>query len=407
MAVSRRRFMQAGLGMLSVYMAAPHALMLAAQAAEFQSRRSGSKVLVLVQMGGGNDGLNTVIPYGMGQYYALRPVIGIAQDKVLHLNDQVGLNPNMDALQGLFKDGKMAVIQGVGYPSPNRSHFRSIEIWQTGNPEKIIETGWLGRYLDLSDGTNLFTAINVEPSLPKSLASNKCMVPSVANVNDFAFRTDPQYRADHDDQLATFNNVYQSFDLKRPGVDLLRDAGLDANKASEYLQKIVRGYKSDVKYPGNPFGNQLKFISQMLVGGVDAKIFTITHDGFDTHSNQLGVQNRLLKAFSDGIAAFYKDLEAHGLHDDVMIVAFSEFGRRVAENNGRGTDHGTAAPVYVIGNKIKGGLYGDHPSLVDLDQGDLKYHIDFRSVYATVLDKWLAADSRQVLGANYDQLPFV
>jgi uncharacterized protein (DUF1501 family) len=337
----------------------------------------------------------------------VRPVIGIAQDKVLRLNDQIGFNPNMDGMHDLFKQGKIALIQGVGYPIPNRSHFRSIEIWQTANPDKIIETGWLGRYLDLADSNNLFAAVNVEPALPKTLASNKCMVPSVSNVFDFKFRTDPQYMADHDAQLQTFNSIYQSFELKRPEVEVLRDAGLDANKASDYLQKIVRGYKSDVKYPNGNFGNGLKFIAQMLAGGVDAKIFTVNHDGFDTHTNQLGVQNRLLKTFSDGIAAFYKDLEAHGLQDDVVVMAFSEFGRRVAENNGRGTDHGTAAPVYIIGSKVKGGIYGDHPSLTDLDEGDLKHGLDFRSVYATLLDKWMNADSREVLGQHFETIQFV
>jgi uncharacterized protein (DUF1501 family) len=407
MSISRRRFIQ-GLGAVSFFLSAPHTLALAAQAAEFRPRGAGSKVLVLVQMGGGNDGLNTVVPYSMGQYYSFRPVISIAQDKILKLDDHVGFNPNMDALHGLFTQGKVAVVQAVGYPTPNRSHFRSIEIWQTGNPEKIIETGWLGRYLDYGDfNDNLFAAVNVEPALPKSLASNKCMVPSVSNVFDFKFRTDPKFVADHDTQLQAFNSIYENFELKRPEVDLLRKAGIDANKASDYLQKIVRGYKSDVKYPNGSFGNGLKFIAQMLAGGVDAKIFTVNIDGFDTHSNQLGVQNRLLKNFSDGISAFYRDLTNHYLQDDVLIVAFSEFGRRVAENNGRGTDHGTAAPVYVIGSQVKGGVYGDHPSLTNLDEGDLKFATDFRSIYATVLDKWLNADSRQILGRDFDKLPIV
>ena len=396
---------------MSLYMSAPHLMMLAAQAAEFQPRQPGkSKILVVVQMGGGNDGLNTVVPYGMGQYYTARPTIGIAQDKVLHINDQIGLNPNMDKLYDLYNSKKVAIVLGAGYPNPNRSHFRSIEIWQTANPDKIIETGWLGRYLDCTESKNadnLFSAVNVEPTLPKTLQANNVLVPSVSNVFDFRFRTDPQYMADRDTQIKTFNDVYSSFELKRPEVDLLRKVGADASMASDYLQKIVRAYKSDVKYPGGSFGNGLKFIAQMIAGGVDSRIYTVNLDGFDTHTNQLGVQNRLLGQFSDGISAFYKDLEQHGLQDDVVVFAFSEFGRRVAENNGRGTDHGTAEPIWVIGSQVKGGLYGDQPNLTNLDDGDLKFNTDFRCVYATLLEKWMGADSREILGQNFDLMPFV
>jgi uncharacterized protein (DUF1501 family) len=409
MSISRRTFIKSGISALSVSLIAPRLFLSSAQAAGFDTRQPGeSKIFVILQMGGGNDGLNMVVPYGLGQYYSVRPTIGIEQSKVLHLNNQIGLNPNMDALHELYKAGKVALVQGVGYPSPNRSHFRSIEIWQTANPEKIIDTGWLGRYLDLSQsGDNLFAAVNVEPTLPKTLAATKCLVPSVNNVFEFTFRTDPQFAADRDVQRKAFEGIYDSFALKRPEVDLLRKVGTDANQASDYLQKIVRNYKSEVKYPNGQVGNGLKFIAQMISGGVNARIFSVNLDGFDTHTNQLGAQNRLLKQLSDGIAAFYQDLELHGLQDDVVLMTFSEFGRRVAENNGRGTDHGTAAPLFVVGGKIKGGVYGDHPSLTNLDEGDLKYNVDFRCVYATILEKWIGADSRQILGQNFDILPIV
>lgn len=410
MALSRRQFLQ-GLGLMGWYLSAPHELLLSAQAAEFAPRTPGkSKVLVLIQMAGGNDGLNTVVPYADNTYYGVRPTIGIKPDKVLRLNDSFGFNPNMEELHKLYLDGKVAVIQGAGYPNPNRSHFRSIEIWQTGQPDKIAETGWLGRYLDCADCTkngNIFAAVNVDPTLPKTLLSHKSMVPSVTNVFDFKFRTDPHYLQDRETQLRTFESIYSSFDSKRPHADLLRKTGLEANKASDYLQKIVRAYRSDVKYPDGNFGNGLKFIAQMIAGGVDSRIFTVSLDGFDTHTNQLSGQNRLLKQLSDGVGAFYADLKQHGAADDVVVFAFSEFGRRVAENNGRGTDHGTAAPVYVIGNAIKGGLYGDMPSLTNLDAGDLKYTTDFRCVYATLLDRWMKADSKQILGQQFDYLGFV
>jgi uncharacterized protein (DUF1501 family) len=413
MTISRRKFIESGLGLMGMCLSMPQLLALGAQAAEFNPRSAGkSKILVVVQMGGGNDGLNTVVPYANDAYYKFRPIIGIKPDKVLPLNGELGFNPNMTGLQELYKQGKLAIIQAVGYPNPNRSHFRSIEIWQTAQPDKIVETGWLGRYLDHADcqgpeNSNLFAAVNVEPTLPKTLSASKVLVPSVSNVFDFRFRTDPLYVADRETQVKTFESIYDSFDLQRPNAELLRKVGLDANQASDYLQKIVRAYKGDVRYPDGNFGNGLKFIAQMIAGGVNSSIYTVNLDGFDTHTNQLGTQNRLLKQLSEGVSAFYKDLIAHNLQDDVVIFAFSEFGRRVGENNGRGTDHGTAEPVYIIGSSVKGGIYGDHPSLSDLDAGDLKYKTDFRCIYATLLDKVLKADSRQILGQNFDYIPFV
>lgn len=411
MTISRRTFITGGLGLMSVYLSAPQMLLLGAQAAEFSPRIAGkSKVLVVVQMSGGNDGLNTVVPYGLGNYYQVRPNIGIKAEDVLRLDDQIGLNPNMDGMHKLFKNGNLAVVQAVGYPNPNRSHFRSIEIWQTGQPERIGSTGWLGRYLDLaSDGKsdNIFPAVNVEPTLPKTLASAKVMVPSVSNVYDFKFRTDPAYQQDRNVQVRAFNDIYDSFNLKRSNVDLLRRVGVDANKASEYLNKVVRSYKADVKYPDGSFGKGLKFIAQMISGAVNSSIYTVNLDGFDTHTNQLRPQNNLLKQLSEGVSAFMADMEQHGLQDDVVVLAFSEFGRRVAENGSRGTDHGTAEPVFLIGKNVKGGIYGDHPSLSSLDDGDLRYKIDFRSIYSTLLDRWLKADSKQILAAQFDTIPFI
>lgn len=410
MSISRRKFLQ-GLGLMSVYLSAPEALLLSAQAAEYAPRAVGkSKILVLVQMTGGNDGLNTVVPYNNGTYYQLRPTLAVKPEQVLPLDKEIGFNPNMTALHELFKQGKVAVVQGVGYPNPSRSHFRSIEIWQTAQPDAIVETGWLGRYLDCADCTrngNVFAAVNVDPTLPKTLQSNRIMVPSVSNVFDFKFRTDPRYLQDRETQVRAFEDIYGSFQSKRPNADLLRNAGLEANKASDYLQKIVRGYSSEVKYPDGSFGNGLKFISQMISGGVDSRIFTVSLDGFDTHTNQANLQNKLLNQFSEGVAAFYTDLERNNLQDDVVILGFSEFGRRVVENNGRGTDHGTAAPLYVIGSQVKGGVFGEHPSMTVLDEGDLKYKTDFRSVYATVLDRWMGADSGEILGKRFEYIPFV
>ena len=410
MTISRRDLIKNGLGALAFSFGASEFINLAAQASNLSPRKPGaSKILVVVQLSGGNDGLNTVIPYSMGSYYQARPTIGVKGEKVLKLNSDVGFHPAMTGLHELYKLGKVAVVQGVGYPGPNRSHFRSIEIWQTGDAEKIAETGWLGRYLDVccAGKEDLFPAVNVDPMLPKTLFGSKVNVPSVSNIDDFRFLTDPQFKPDRDVQIKAFNDIYESFNVKRPHMDLLRKAGIDANLASDKLHQLVKQYNSDITYPPGTFGNSLKFISQMITGGLNCAIYGASLDGFDTHTNQLTPQGGLLKQLSDGLAAFHNDLKKKQLDDDVVVLVFSEFGRRVAENGGRGTDHGTAAPVLVVGSTVHGGVYGSHPSLTDLDSGDLKYKIDFRNVYATLLNKWMQCDSKAVLGQRFEELGFI
>lgn len=410
MSISRRDLIKNGLGALILSFGANEFFSLAAQASNLAPRKQGSsKILVAVQLSGGNDGLNTIVPYNQGAYYQARPMIGIKPDKVLPLNNELGFHPSMAALHGLYKNGKVAVIQAVGYPSPNRSHFRSIEIWQTGEPDKISDTGWLGRYLDLSCAgkDDLFPAVNVDPMLPKTLFGSRVNVPSVSNINDFRFLTDPQFKPDRDVQIKAFNDIYDSFNLKRPHMDLLRKAGMDANLASDQLHQLVQKYSSKTSYPNGSFGNSMKFIAQMITGGLNCSVYGASLDGFDTHTNQPGQQDRLLKQLSDGLSAFHEDLKAKQLDDDVIVMVFSEFGRRVAENGGRGTDHGTASNVILLGSALKGGIYGSPASLSDLDAGDLKYRTDFRSIYATLLNGWLPCDSKAVLGQRFEDLGFI
>ncbi|MBA3993219.1 MAG: transcriptional initiation protein Tat [Cyanobacteria bacterium DS2.3.42] len=406
MTVSRRKFIHGGLSMLGLMLSAEELFKLSAQAAGSASQRQ----LVLIQLSGGNDGLNTVIPFGTGAYYDARPQIAVPQNDVLKLNDAVGLHPQMTGMQELFNAGNLAIVEGAGYTSPNRSHFRSIEIWQTGEPDKIGDTGWLGRYLDLASGDKehkALPAVNVDPMLPKTLFARKIVVPSVNNIYEFRFRTDPHFRKDRDTQIEAFSDIYKDFDSKRPHADFLRKAGLEANHASDYLLKIVKSYKSTVKYPAGRLGDGLKFIAQMITGGVTAPVFTVSLDGFDTHANQQRSQAGLLKQLSDSLLAFQNDLKAHSLDDQVITLVFSEFGRRVQENSGKGTDHGTAEPLFIVGSAVKGGIYGEFPSLTALDNGDLKHTIDFRTVYATVLERWLGADSVQVLGKRFEILPIL
>jgi uncharacterized protein (DUF1501 family) len=413
MKVTRRNFLKSGVSMAGLCLGWSQLQTIAAYAANFEPRKPGSsKILVLVEMSGGNDGVNTVIPYSSTAYYKARPQLAIKQDNVLTLNNDLGLHPSMTGMHQLFGEGKLAVIAGAGYPNPNRSHFRSIEIWQTAQPERIIETGWLGRYLDLSGAAKtangkLFPAINVEPTLPKTLSADRTVVPSVADVNQFRFLTDSHYDQDRKCQLDSFKRIYSSFDLQRPEVKMLKEVGLDAMEASDYLLRVVKEYKNNVTYPDTAFARSLKFVAQLISAGVDARVYNVGLGGFDTHAAQSGAHANLLKTLSEGITAFQKDLEDHGVDKDVMLMTFSEFGRRVAQNNGNGTDHGTAEPLFIVGSAVTGGVYGDYPSLTNLDSGDLKFTVDFRNVYSTVLDRWLSADSQQVLGAKYDHLKFV
>ncbi len=409
MALSRRGFLKGGLA-AGIFLSASQLLQLSAMGAEnhFARRKPGQRILVVVQLNGGNDGLNMVIPFTESAYYQQRPSLAIAEDKILKISSHVGLHPAMTDLRKLFSDGKIAIVQGAGYPNANRSHFRSIEIWQTAEPEKLADTGWLGRYLDrCSDVHNIFPAINLDPSLPKTLVGDHVNVPTVPNVNEFKFRVDGFLTSDKTNVISTFDDIYDSFDLKRPHIDLLRNAGKDAIKASDELHKLTRQYKSKTDYPQSGFGNSMKFIAQMITGGLPTTIYGANLDGFDTHANQTRQQENLLKDLSKAMSAFQADLEEHGLGQEVLTLVFSEFGRRVGENGGRGTDHGTAGPVLLMGSSLRGGLYGEQPSLGKLDQGDLKYTIDFRSIYSTLLSGWFQVDSREILGHQFENLRFV
>lgn len=410
MSVTRRNFLKGGLG-LYLSLSTAELWQLAAQAAP---RASGSsKILIIIQLAGGNDGLNMVVPYATDAYAKLRPTIAIKPKDVLQLDSNIGLHNSMSELSDMFKKGNLAVIQGVGYPEANRSHFRSAEIWQTAEPRKVKDTGWLGRYLDYSAPSKknasetFFPAINVDPILSKTLSAEKVIVPSVNNVAEFRFKADPKQEVDRLAQIDTFNEIYKDYKLSRRYVEQLREVGMDTTSASDYLNKIVQSYKSTADYPNDGFGKSLKFIAQLITGGVNCRVYNVSLGGFDTHTNENRVQEGLLRKLSQGLHALYADLEAHDMHKDVLAMTFSEFGRRVGENGSKGTDHGTAAPMLIVGGGIAGGIYGDHPNLTDLQDGDLKYKVDFRNVYATILDRWMGADSKTILGDKFDQMDFI
>jgi len=409
MKISRRKLLIKGAQAGTFCLSAGELLKLAACAAEPQA--TAPRALVVIWLNGGNDGLNMVVPYADSAYYAARPGIAIKPGEVLKLNDKVGLNPAMSGLSRIYADGHLAVCQAVGYPRANRSHFHSRDIWETGSPDGFVASGWLGRALDHLESesrarqiVSILPAVNLDPVLPKSLVSHHIAVPTVNNLADFDFRTDPKFAGDRKTQLSALNDIYQNFALGRPHVELLREAGLAANKASDKLAKIVQGYKAGASYPGGGLGDALRFVSQMVCGGVNARIYNLSLGGFDTHINQRAGQGNQLRQLSDAVAAFHQDLAAHHLDRSVITLIYSEFGRRVGENGSQGTDHGAAAPVLLVGKAVSGGVYGEHASLTSLDEGDLKYAIDYRQIYASILDKWFGLDPHEVLGKNFEEI---
>jgi uncharacterized protein (DUF1501 family) len=376
-----------------------------AQAPLAGSAPSDDRVLVLVNLAGGNDGLNTVVPYAMPQYYRYRPTIGVPQSDVLRLNDEVGFNPSLKSLKAMFDRGEVAVIQGVGYPKPDHSHFRSQEIWQTADPDGYDSTGWIGRYLDASRPAkdHLFDAVAIAPVLPELFGARTVDVPAIdGDLRGYGLASDRTrggagaFRAMLADASLPFTSPYLA---------KVTEIEADAQRGSEELPKLIAGYKPEAQYPATNLGRSLALAAQMIGSKLGTRVVYVTHGSFDTHTYQKPTQDRLLAQLADALSAFYADLAAHGDDGRVLTMTFSEFGRRVAENASRGTDHGEAAPVFLIGGGVKGGVYGRHPSLDVLDNGDITYTTDFRSVYATVIERWLGRSPTGILSAPFPTLP--
>jgi len=415
---SRREFLVNGLAFVGLGLAMPTFLMQAAQAQAMDPLAvnlppiPGGKILVVVEMSGGNDGLNTVIPYTDLGYAKARPVIGLPVSDVVKLSSTVGLHPNMGAFKGMFDKGQLAVMTGVGYPNPNRSHFQSMDVWQTGNTEIDVRerTGWLARYFD-KDGHfqgNPLSGITLGSALPLTLFSDSVPASVIGGGSDFGFRQDGPDKK----QVETLRALYSQGTVAGSNAEFVRNVGSEAYSSSLELKKAFKDYDikagEHAKYPqGNGLAGGLQTIAKLITGGVGTRVYYLSTGGFDTHANQPRQHANLLGGLADAISAFYTDLTQQGRANDVVTMTFSEFGRRVKENGSAGTDHGAASVMFLAGGGIKGGVYGDYPSLSDLDDGDLRMHTDFRSVYATLLDKWLQTGSQPVLGGNYPHLDFV
>ncbi len=411
--LTRREFLSRGLTLATAAATVPSFLTRTALALtrpldwSSQPGRPEDHVLVVVQLSGGNDGLNTMVPFRNDLYYRYRPGLGIPPDKVLRLTDELGLHPSMGALKAVYDSGQLAVVQGVGYPNPDRSHFRSMEIWQSGVAEDYEATGWIGRLFDHTcrnahlDSCSPTLGISVGNALNPALRGSTGIGVAVSDPERL-YRMTRLYETTHGEAAAE-----QVAAANASPLDFLRRTAMNAELSAERIRRAVRRVQNRTAYPQTPLAQGLRLIAAMIAGGLDARVYYISLTGFDTHAGQAGVHERLLKIYSDGVAAFLQDLDNLGQADRVLGMTFSEFGRRVAENGSRGTDHGQAAPMFVFGKPVKPGLVGQHPSLEHLADGDLAFHTDFRSVYATILEDWLGADSVKVLGKKFDRIGIV
>lgn len=403
MTLSRRQFLKNGSALVSATLLVPPWLKEVAAAADKTGASQSGRILVVVELTGGNDGLNTVIPYQSGLYRDMRRVIGIDGEQVLKLNDQLALHPTMGRMRDLFKAGRLSIIQGVGYPNPNRSHFRSMEIWQTANPERIEYYGWLGKFLDDEGHWKApLSAVSMGLDLPLALVGPRTDTPALESIEGYGLLTAGD---DRQKALELYRALHAPAGSGSPAVAKIRSSSLEALESSERLKQRVKPSKAE--YPNNRLAQSLKEIARILSGDVGTVVAYARLGGFDTHAGQPAAHNRLLASLSDSIGAFWDDITARGLADRTMLFTFSEFGRRVRENGGQGTDHGTAGPMFVLGSRLKGSIHGDIPDLRNLDGGDLKHQIDFRSVYATLLEDWLEADAEAALGGKFGKVGFI
>ena len=367
-------------------------------------------VLVVLQLTGGNDYFNTVIPYTDGNYYDSRPRLQIPEDRVIKIDDELGMHPAMGPMKDIYESGDMAVIHGVGYENSPRSHFRSMDIWHTCEPDKVGTEGWLGRALREIDpeGENPVTGVNIGQALPRALVAPGVSVASVADVSTYGLLTGVQEKQQRAKMLEAFANMYGPAVGTGPVMEYLGQTGIDAMKGADMLKVAPRQYESTVEYASTPVAQKLRDIAMIHTAGLGSRVFYTDHGSFDTHAAQATEHSRLWTEVSSAIADFWDDLREHDAADNVIMFLFSEFGRRVRDN-GSGTDHGAAGVAFAIGPGVKGGMYSTYPETraEALQQGDLVPNLDFRGVYSTVLERWLGLDPVPIVNGQFEQPHFL
>ena len=369
-------------------------------------------VLVVLQLSGGNDALNTLVPHGDPRYYDNRPSVRVPEGQALDLDGFVGLNPNMGPMKRLYDEGKVAIIQGVGYANPNRSHFRSMDIWHTCEPDKQGTEGWLGRTIrEIDPGKeNVLTGVNFGRGLPRALAAPGVPVASVGNLATYGVLTGIEAEDQRTEALDIFSRMYSPTLGRSTVVDYLSQTGTDALKGADILSTAPETYSSSVEYGQNVVAQYMKNIAQVHLAGFGTRILytTAPYNSFDTHAGELAAHAKLWGDTSNAVADFMDDLREHNASDNVTLLVFTEFGRRV-HDNGSGTDHGSGGVAFVVGDNVNGGLYGQFPSLEEdkLLEGDLHFNNDFRSIYSDLLENWMGLDAQPLVNGTFEKFNFI
>ena len=372
---------------------------------------SKQPVLVVVQLSGGNDFMNTVVPYTNPNYYDSRKTLVVGQDEALPIDDKLAFHPKVEGLRSLFDKGKVAVIQGIGYPNSSRSHFRAMDIWHTCEPGHVATEGWLGKTIQELDPHkhNVLTGVNIGRGLPRALAVPGVPVASVGDLDNYGLMSGISDTAQRDRALTSFKKLYSPAIGTGPVMDYLAQTGNDLIVGADQLKDAPAKYSSSVNYPDSVIGRGLRDVARVHLAGVGTRIFFTAQPGYDTHANQGPNHPKLLGEFSDALAAFYQDLQEHDASREVAILVYTEFGRRIRDN-GSGTDHGSGGGAFIVGEQVNGGLYAEYPSLEPskwLNGEDLCHTIDFRGIYATMLEQWLGLDAGPIVGGTFEQVqPF-
>ena len=365
--------------------------------------------LVVVQLSGGNDYLNTVVPYGNGLYYDFRGAIHIKPEDVLPIDDQTGFRPGMEAIKRLWDEGKVAIIHGIGYPNPNRSHFRSMDIWHTALPDDIGHEGWLGRATEELDpnGENVLTAVNFGRGLPRALGKRGVPVASVGNLETYGLFTDVDDESRRKTVLNTFAKMYGSANGGDAVMEFLGQTGTDALKGADILRTAVDKYQSNVEYASSSIGQSMRDAAQVMFADLGTRIYYTQQGSYDTHAGELATHHQLWSEMSAAIGDFMDDMDEHNAGDDTSLLLFSEFGRRI-KDNGSGTDHGSGGVAFLIGNNVNGGVYSSYPSLKERDhlEGDLHFNNDFRITYTSILEDWLGLDPVPIVNGTFEKFDF-
>jgi uncharacterized protein (DUF1501 family) len=401
MNLDRRDFLKSG-SMVALSLSVPVFLRRTALAAP-DAARPGAKdtILVVVQLTGGNDGLNTVIPFKDPEYAKLRPTLKQPVDQLKKINSEIGLHPSLDGLAKLLEDQALCVVQGVGYPNPSQSHFRSMDIWQAASTGEKLTEGWIGRALKHVPSAGAFHVKAGGEGGWLAVDGAPVRVPSITSLEDFQLQVTAASGADRKQQRAIIEGAVKVGASQPNLLDFVQRTAANTYASSRRLQDIGKNYKPKADYPNTGLANRLKLAAQLIDADLGARIFYVTLENFDTHANQANAHTALLSELSGAMSAFYKDMAARGHKDRVLLMTFSEFGRRAKENGSKGTDHGSAAPMLLVGGKVKAGVVGAHPSLRHLEDGNLKHHTDFRQVYAAVLERWLGVPGKDVVGAGF------